>query len=322
MIEVEKSPSTVDRVLLKAFRAWGMGDFSHASSRFSAPWREKLMNGWNAASALSAGDAWSDLRRQHGASARPDPERVHSSWFVRALRAESDSVKLAVASNAPASIRPALIQGLAIDPDQLKPDYTPDPDALTWTMALWAERLVGALPEDDDPPVIVALTRLSSLDLARLIKVCGIVKNAFAMDGFRKNPIDESYARFTPIDRVRISFFRRRIGTPDPRLGPLAKDDLNYIEGDRQRAHLRLGLVTIGRLLESADHHRARWAVQHVPYSVAKLIRRKMNLPLPRHAVFSWESWILASAWTRLLSEQRMTGGRDWLPVTPKGDES
>jgi hypothetical protein len=188
-------------------------------------------------------------------------------------------------------------------------------------MSLWAERLVGALPEPDDSPVIVAITRLSSLDLAKLIKVCGVVKHAFAIDGGRATAIDEQLARFTPLDRVRLGFFRRRIGVPDARLAPLAKQDLRYIEGDWKRAHLRLGLVTFGRLLDQTEVDRARWAVQHLPYSVAKLVRRKMALPIPRRAVKSWENWILEAAWARLLSERRMTGGRDWLPDDPEVEE-
>jgi hypothetical protein len=95
---------------------------------------------------------------------------------------------------------------------------------------------------------------------------------------------------------------------------------LQYIEGDRKRAHLRLGLVTIGRLLDETDLERSRWAVQHVPYSVAKLVRRRMLLPIPRRAIFAWESWVLECAWARLLSEQRMSGGRDWLPENEEGE--
>jgi hypothetical protein len=254
------------------------------------------------------------------AAARPDPERVHASWYVRALRAESEAVKLAVTANAHPSIQPALLRELEIDPERLKPDTEPDTEAIGWVMSLWAERVVGALPEDNDPPVIVALTRLSSLDMARLVKVCGLVKHAFTLDTNPMAPIDESFARFTPIDRVRLSFFRRRIGAPDPRLGPLARQDLQYIEGDRKRAHLRLGLVTIGRLLDETDLERSRWAVQHVPYSVAKLVRRRMLLPIPRRAIFAWESWVLECAWARLLSEQRMSGGRDWLPENEEGE--
>jgi hypothetical protein len=313
--EVEKTPSTADRALLKAFRAWGMGEFSRASERLSPGWRARIGSVWESANGDSTSDPLSELRREHGASARPDPDRVHSSWFVRALRSESEAVKLAVTAHASPSLRQALLVGLAIDPEQLTPDFPPDPDALGWAMALWAERLVGALPEENDPPVIVAVTRLSSLDLAKLIKVCGIAKHAFAIDGPRMSPVEESLARFTPIDRVRLGYFRRRIGQADARLGPLAKEDLQYIEGDRRRAHLRLGLVTIGRLLDSAEVHRSRWAAQHLPYSVAKLVRRRMTLPIPKRAVFAWESWVLDAAWARLLSEKRMTGGRDWLAM-------
>jgi hypothetical protein len=271
---------------------------------------------------MSSSDARSELQREHAASSRPDTERVHPSWFIRALKTESEAVKLAVTSHATPRLHRALLRGLEIEPDQLKSDYPPDPDVVGWLMALWAERLVGAVPERGDPPVVVALTRLGPNDLGRLIKVCGLVKHAFALEGNKVTKADEEETRFTPIDRVRLSFFQRRIGKPDARLGPMARQDLQYIEGDWRRAHSRLGLVTIGRLLESVELVRAQWAVQHLPYGVAKLVRKKMVLPMPSRAVIAWETWVLKAAWARLLSELRITSGRDWLPDLSKGDDS
>ncbi len=116
--------------------------------------------------------AWAALRGDHEASARPDPTRVHPSWFVRALAAESPAVRLAVAAHAPGPVGEALRRGLGLDPSDLATDRSPDPEAIGWALALWSERLVGDVPGlDSDPPVVVALTRLRPRELARLVKV-------------------------------------------------------------------------------------------------------------------------------------------------------
>ncbi len=220
----EPSPSTADRALLQAIKAWGGGDFAAYSSRLSQAWRDRLRPFWARASREKPDAAWSALRDDHEASARPDPSRVHPSWFVRALRPESPAVRLAVAAHAPSPVGEALRRGLGIDRSELAPDREPDPEALSWALTLWAERLLGDVPVlDSDPPVVVALTRLSPRELARLVKACGVAKLAFTIEGHGPKGFDESLVRFTPLDRVRFGFFRRHIGVADPRLPPLAE---------------------------------------------------------------------------------------------------
>ena len=227
MPEVEGSPSTADRALLLAFAAWGGPGFEAASSRFSKDWRDRLRQAWSSMARTTSGEAWGELRREHEASARPDLSRVHPSWFVRALKSESPSVQRTVTAHLPLPLRGEIRRGLKLDPSDLEPDHSPDGEALGWALTLWTERLVGDLPErDDDPPVVVAMTQLSSRDLARLVKVCGLVKHAFAIEGARPTKFDESIARFTPLDRVRLGYFRRSIGQADPRLVPQARLDL------------------------------------------------------------------------------------------------
>jgi len=323
LTQVESPPSTTDRTLLRAFRAWGEAEFERASGRFAPAWRERLRSAWNSSRKVTSEAAWADLRQDHASSARPDPSRIHHSWFVRALKSESPSVRLAVTANVPEAIGRVLRRELKIDSQDLPTDHPPDPEALGWALALWTERLVGDVAEsDDDPPVVVAMTRLHPHELARLVKVCGLVKHAFASGELRPLECDDSIARFSPLDRVRLCYFRRHIAMADPRLGPLARIDLEVIQGDRRRAHSRLGLVTFGRLLASAEPHRARWATQHVPYQVARRMRVKDMEGVPRRALFAWESWVLEAAWARLFSEGRLSHGRGARDGNEEGDES
>ena len=313
MARVLKQPSMSDRALLRSFQAWGGGDYPTSSHRFSTAWRQRLDQLWDHFNKASCGDAWADLREEHRASARPATTKVHPTWLIKALQYESDAVKRAVVNRTEPPLRDALVRGLEIDPNDITPDVEPDNDALCWAGCLWAERLIGALPYTDDPPVVMAITRLSSLDFAKVVKVAGIVKLAFALGGQNDQMAKESLIRLTQLDRVRLAFFRRRIRKPDPRLVPFARQDLKYIDGDRRHGTYLLGLVTVGRLLQFVETRRAQWATQFLPYAVARLTRRKMKLPMPSDAVYSWESWVFESAWVRLLSEHRITGDRDWL---------
>lgn len=317
----EESASTAsDRSLARAIRAWGGHDPARFTSRFSSTWRDRLAADRAATSREKPDAAWAALRADHEGSARPDPSRVHPTWFVRALAGESPAVRLAVIANAPAPLAEALRVGFGLDLSELAPDRAPDPEAIGWALALWAERIVGDVPRlDDDPPVVLALSRLAPRELARLVKACGLAKHAFAPPGHGPSPFDESLARFTSLDRVRLGFFRRHVGTPDPRLVPQAKADLGAIEGDRRRAHARVGLLTFGRLLAAVEPHRGRWALQHLPYPIARRLRVKPVPGLPAKAVLAWESWVMEAAWARLLAEGWLTGERKGFPPAGEG---
>ena len=212
---------------------------------------------------------------------------------------------MSVTSHSPPALRDLLCRELGIDPVDLTPDHPPEVEALSWAMSLWSERLVGDIPGRlDDPPVVVALTKCHRFEIGRLVKVCGLVKHAFAVDAHRPTEADEALARFSPLDRVRFVYFRRQIGKADPRLSPLAQSDLEAVAADRRRAHARLGLVTFGRLLAATEQHRARWAVQHIPYPVARSMRIKETQALPLKALVAWESWVLEAAWTQLIARR------------------
>jgi hypothetical protein len=176
-----------------------------------------------------------------------------------------------------------------------------DPEAVAWALALWAERLVGDVPGlRGDPPVVVALASLRPRDLLRLIKTCGVAKLAFAM---ARNAPDESIARFATLDRVRFGYFRRHVGAAEARLAELARLDVEVLQGHRRHGLARLGLVTIGRLIAEVEPYRARWALQHLPYPIAKLTRSLGAMPSGRKSPIAWEAWVLDAAWSRLDNE-------------------
>lgn len=315
-------PTSTDRALLMACAAWG----GHALPsnplwrRFSPDWRTRL----EAASAdadprVSPEAAWQALLADHRASSRPDLARVHPSWVVRVLMAEPTGVRRIVADVVAEPARSAIRRafGLGDAPSTIPPA---SPLAVEWVGGLWAERLVGDVSaRDDDPAVIVAMTRLSPRERFRLVRVIGLVKHAFAIEGHGPTADDEARARFTVADRVRLGFFRRMIGRADPRLAAIARSDLGVIGEDHRRGIARLGLVSVARLLATVEPHRARWAVQHVPYPVAKLIRSASLPPtrdqagpkLPARVVAAWEDWIIEAAWARFLSEGRSAAPAD-----------
>jgi hypothetical protein len=71
----------------------------------------------------------------------------------------------------------------------------------------------------------------------------------------------------------------------------------------------RLGLITVGRLLADAEPHRVRWALQHLPYNLAKFTRARVTLTNPRVAgarLLAWEERLFQEASDRLRAEGRL----------------
>lgn len=301
---------TADVALVLAARAWAGGDAESDRlwARLDPAWAARLRArraGLDGDESLAPEAARDRLLRDHAASARPDPARVHPSWFVRAIRPETRAVRGTVLARAPEAIRALLGRD---ETDPAGPGRS-DPDAVACALALWSERLVGDVgPRDDDPLIVVALTQLHPRARARLARAAGQVKHAFAgaTRGGGPPPVDEAGLRLKPPDRVRLAFFRRRIGMADPRLVPLARADLRAVGADPRRLHDRLGLVTAGRLLAAVEPYRARWSLQHIPYAVAKRTRTAPAPGLPARALVAWESWVLEAAWARLHSEGRI----------------
>ncbi len=319
------SLNEADRILLLALRAWGGGANGSTGEsatvinedsgqfqlwdRLESSWAARLRDAWArgpASAGLGDADpglARVEIERAHRAEARVDPDRVHPSWWVRALREESPSVRRIVAATAPESVRNAVQAGLLLDNDDLQVDRPADPEVLAWVWSLWSERLVGGESERaDDPPVIVAMTGLSPRSGYRLCRLAGIAKRVLSgQDGLDPET--------TPAGRDRTEWFRVQLGSAGPEFGAVARHDVRshpVANLPRRRRTARLGLLTIARLLTDCEPFRVRWALQHWPYTIAKLTRSLMPPDAKRSAVVTQvESLVLKTAWDRLNLEGR-----------------
>jgi hypothetical protein len=300
-----------DRVLVLAARAWGgdvgpdLWDTLPADRRVAVRWA------WNAGPArdLSPHQAQALLGREHEAQARPDLARVHVSWWARALRDEPVSVRAAVVNHVAPAVADALRDELGLGPDDLVASRPPDPRALQTVLALWTERLVGDLPDrDDDPPAICALARLDAPTLTRLIRVAGLAK--WSLTPSRPPGLG-------PGDLTRFERVRARLGNIDPRFRVVAGRDVADLGPGATHGEVRLGLVTLARLLASAEPYRVRWALQHVPYATARSIRTLMGPPGRRNPMLArWETDVLGAAWLTLKGEDRLAEPWRWGTAT------
>jgi len=226
----------------------------------------------------SAAAALRQLGRVHRAEVRADLERVHPTWLARAVQDESPAIRAIVAGFGPPAVKAALLSAFGTP---LAPERSPHPEVLEWVLALWAERLVGGEPERaDDPPIIVALARLSLREAYRLAHVVGRTKRRLADDPEQSSQVRALVGRDVEMaDRARL--------------------------GLRRRTAL-LGLTTAARLLADCETFRARWALQRLPYPVVKQIRRLASAAKQSAAVARLEGQILEAAWDHLARAGRL----------------
>jgi hypothetical protein len=287
-----------DRVLLTALRAWAPavrdGEANPGTpllDRLEPSWAQRLSDGEAAGPTAAPGDraaARDRLRQAHRAEARLDPNRVHASWWIRGLREESPSVRRAIVAAAPGPIRAAVQAGLLLDNDDLRPERPPDPEVLAWACVLWTERLVGGEPDrPDDPPVVAAMSGLSPRAGYRLCRYAGEIK--LALDGQGEADWAIAFA-----------------ASSGPEFAVVARHDVRSTSAAAgklplRRLPARIGLLTIGRLLADGEPFRVRWALQHWPYAIAKLIRALMPPAAKRSPVLMHvESEVLRAAWDRV----------------------
>ena len=113
-----------------------------------------------------------------------------------------------------------------------------------------------------------------------------------------------------PSSRAREEWLRDRLAFAGPEFGAVARHDVQAslaMKLPRRRRIARLGLLTIARLLADCEPFRVRWALQHWPYTIAKLTRSLMTLESKRSPVVSHvESEVLKTAWDRLNLEGRL----------------
>ena len=301
------SPDTLtiaDRALLAAQRGWAGDADERFWACFAPEWRQVLRAGWHDASRPGPEESRQALRLEHEAQARPDLGRVHPTWWLRALKDETPAVQRAVLASAPEAMRAALRGNLGLTDEALGTDRTPDPQALRAATARGAERLVGDLPERDDPPVIAALTRGDSQEALRLIPLVGLAK--WACSGLDLADLNDR-------DQADLEHFRRVLAGHAPSFAAQAARDVARHGQARRPAEVSLGLLTFARLLHVVEPYRVRWALQHLPYSFAKSLRNLMRPPERHDApLLAWESEILAAARDRrraVVERTQGTGG-------------
>jgi len=234
----------------------------------------------------------------HQATIRVDLNRVHPSWCVRALKEESPTVQRVVAACAPEHLRNAIRIGLSLDAHDLTGERPVDPDVLGWALVLWTERLVGGDPaRTDDAPAIAVLSRLSPRSGYAICRLAGQIK-------CRIGGRPSAQERTSAARCARTTWIRESLPGVDPRfLEQVSRDLQSKALAKVPGRHLaaRLGVQTLARLLADCEPFRLRWALQHWPYPIAKLIRSLMPSPAQRSAWLSnWEGLILKTAWDRL----------------------
>ncbi len=320
------SPS--DRALVLAAIAFEDPKGDRVWHRFAPAWRDRLRDAWADALAhgTDRGAAREALAREHVAEARPDPGRVHASWWIRALQEESPAVQAAVLAHASEPVRSILRDGLKLEDAVPTTARKAHPEAVRWALSLWAERLVGGLPAvEDDPPVVAALTGLPNRDLARLIATVALAKWAYVLAAAGEPPKADPSRTLRPRQLARLERLRAGWNQPDPRAARLARLDLeHHVVGDGEEDLRKLGLITFARLLARADPLRMRWALQHLPYPVAKFVRSRSGLKTPfihGRELIAWEETLFQAAQDLLGDEARRgTASESALPTESEGD--
>jgi hypothetical protein len=242
------------------------------------------------------------------------------------LKDESPAVQRVVTASAPVTARHAVQAELLLDSQDLFGDRPASREVLDWVLSLWPERLVGDVPErPDDPPPIVLLTRLSPREGYRICQLAGQVKLVLA--GQEGQSRVEAASRSV---RARREWLRDHLAEahPDPDFVVLARHDVEAGSAARlpwRRREARIGLVTVARLLAGCEPFRVRFALQHWPYTIAKLIRSLMR-PAARWSphLLHGESLVLITAWDRLNLERRLparTPDQDRNPPDTEGAE-
>ena len=232
---------------------------------------------------------------------------MHPSWWIRALQDESPAVRRLIAAYGPLPVRVAAQTAFGFSPGDLEESPSPNPEVLDWVLALWTERLVGGEPpRSAEPPVILALSSLSPPLLYRLCHAIGLARTTLAGDpeailgGRQALQIRQEWYK---------EWFLQQFKDEETHLRSWARQDIPsgpaYQGLDPRRRLAMLGLTSIARLLTEPEPHRVRWALQHVPYRIAKRIRsimaQKTNLTSSH---LQMESILLRAAWERLARER------------------
>ena len=285
--------SASDRALLLAFRGSNFPEHRLPWKRLAPKWARQLQMAWSREFAsMDPADAWSTLKTLHIAEASFDASHVHESWIVRALQGESPSVIRALVCHFPESIRLRLGNAFAFDQASLTPDGPIQPSILAWSQSFWGERLVGGPPlTSKDAPVIAAIVGLSSKEFAYLVRTIGLAKLALT---------EEPSGRFSVRQRRLLDAIQGSVVEMQNWAAVACRDrEMTLREG---RPSVRnLGLLSVSRLLASVELIRVRWAIQHLPYPMAKRVRAAPAEIAENPLEFAdFESVMLTTAWQLL----------------------
>lgn len=293
--------SGADRAFARAARVWGRAGGIEARQRLAESGRGEIGEGEE--------EAREALRREHEAWARPDLSRIDTSWIARALREESEGVRRGVVAGLPGNLRASLMGEFGLGEDDLRPERPGDEGVRNTVRALWSERLVGGpAAGEEDAAVVRAIAGKDRRGRYQVLHLAGLAKLAYALGSLEMGDAGALRSR----DRERVEHFRGVWGDTDTALGHVARDDFAAGRRDGLRGLPHLGLVTIGRLLGEVEPMRARWALQHLPYSVAKAARGWMTPPVslvPARTLLAWEGRVLDVALARLAAETGAGGG-------------
>lgn len=302
----------LDRALVYAAIAFeGQNGGDRIWHRFSPAWRDRLRRAWSdeLARGVDSQAAREALARDQADEARPDPDRIHSSWWQRALQEESPAVQAAVLEHVSEPLRSILHEGQEPEAPRLSASLAPHPEALQWALALWSERLVGgSAVTEGDPMVVAILTQRDSRELARWIASVALAKWSFVLAAGGEPIQVDPFQLLKPRQLERLGRFRDHWKAPDPRAARLGRLDLeHHVKGDASEGLQKLGLVTFARLLAELDPHRLRWVLQHLPYPVARFLRSRTGLRTPfihGRELVAWEESLFQAARDLLVGDQ------------------
>ncbi|MDR3634171.1 MAG: hypothetical protein P4L84_10215 [Isosphaeraceae bacterium] len=295
MSDTRHGVSIADQSFVRALRAWAETGDDALCERLRPDWLASLGE-LRGRAAEEPRQALETLRCEHAAQVRPDLARIHPSWCIRGLRAETRAVRRAAVAIASEPWRETLRQGLELSAEDPTAEFAPLPEALGWVAAFWPERLVGDVPErPDDPPVIRILTAVPLHSGVRMVRRLGLAKWAASR---------AALPTLRTREMRRFESLRDALAFPEDRFQDFADRDLAALRGDTRHPLARLGTLTLARLLSLADSYRVRWALQHVPYPAAKFVRSVMP-PKPKvsAAWVEWETRILQVATDQLRDE-------------------
>jgi hypothetical protein len=293
MVERASSNTTAEMAFALSVRASSEPPTENFWAGMTEGLGERLREIFEAGHLFEGEAAMDRLRDRHSAEARLDLSRVHSSWIIRALREESPAVIRTIARNSSSRIEALVRHQFGLDESALDVRHEPDPESVWRALILWTERLVAGVPAPEDPPIVVALSRLRFISLTRLAIELGALKREWGLgtsDGADDPQFEPAVDRF------------------DPRFPALARKEVEAQPATDLRGLASLGMTTAARLLSLVEPTRVRWTLQHLPYSLAKQIRARMAVVLPKTRLWiGGESLLVEHAIRRLEARGRIS---------------